>query len=98
MVTLSSLCKNATTEPLRRREVLPEEVDGPRGSQRKRRILSCLALCPLCLCGNNQFSASPPDKLPLSRQCVLYAASMAKNIKARAQDYAQWYLDVIKAG
>src|SRR6478609_8705010 len=41
-------------------------------------------------------SRLPPR--PVSRRRKLYhAAPMAKNIKPRAQDYNQWYLDVIKA-
>ena len=49
---------------------------------------------------------SSPAMTPLHVPCTRFTAAapastlsrvMAKNIKARAQDYAQWYLDVIKA-
>jgi prolyl-tRNA synthetase len=42
----------------------------------------------------NQLGLKDPRKLP----AALYdTAHMAKNISSRSQDYAQWYLDVIKA-
>src|SRR4051794_9152119 len=42
--------------------------------------------------------ATPQALCRASWRRVMYSIPMAKNIKKRSDDYAQWYLDVIKAG